>query len=323
MAHIYPLICNYKSLSIPFVFYFIYLYQFLDTPHDPTTPWNESTNETYEFEDQIENSDNISQIPEFFTESSSFKNYLLEDTADKNIVKDCKDMKRSDSGEGDSCTFDVVSDLLSEDNQENVVADQKEDNYDIYTKNSESVFITGSITIDNESVVEDDITETNDVKEGIQDDECTADNLRINKTRDTPEQKSKQEEAIDILTEEKESNTFAQENVASTDSDENVLTEEDHSSILSKDSSLDPLDTNKEIEKNENVDESSSGSTSASSTVTSSFGVWDVNPVFPTEDNVVSSDNEEEMLPSDEKKGKKRSRKRSKALRQSSNEKEE
>ena len=122
------------------------------------------------------------------------------------------------------------------------------------------------------------------------------------------------------------SNDIVQDYVQSDQIDENSATVEDEQSSISSQESI--IETNKDISAHvdNGDDEVSSGSTSkegslSPNTAASTFGVWDVKPVLTTEDDIVSSEKEEQPL--EEKKSKKRSRKRNKALREKSDELED
>ena len=101
--------------------------------------------------------------------------------------------------------------------------------------------------------------------------------------------------------------------------------DDDESSISSQET---PINITVDTIKDDNQDADSSNSSSSTSvktpttmTVTSTFGVWDVKPIISSSDeDLVSSEKDDK--PVEEKKGKKRNRKRNKALRPQSNEKD-
>ena len=216
----------------------------------------------------------------------------------------------------------------------------------------ESVAISGEITMcDNDEVIvestNDQLGESNDDNEDEGEPIDASRNIKLDDTvipntvESTPEHENESDiseddtatkpildaQNIDDMDSDKNiSNDKVHDYVQSGQIDENSATVEDEQSSISSQESI--IETNKDISTHidNGDDEVSSGSTSkegslSPNTAASTFGVWDVKPVLTTEDDIVSSEKEEQPL--EDKKSKKRSRKRNKALREKSDELED
>ena len=216
----------------------------------------------------------------------------------------------------------------------------------------ESVAISGDITMcDNDDVIvestNDQLGESNDDNEDEGEAIDASRNITLDDTvipntvESTPEHENESDiseddtatkplldaqNVDDMDSDKNKSNDIVHDYVQSDQIDENSATVEDEQSSISSQESI--IETNKDISTriDNGDDEVSSGSTSkegslSPNTAASTFGVWDVKPVLTTEDDIVSSDKEEQPL--EDKKSKKRSRKRNKALREKSDELED
>ena len=223
---------------------------------------------------------------------------------------------------------------------------------DITNDEIESVAISGDITMcDNDDVIvestNDQLGESNDDNEDEGEPIDVSRNMTLDDTvipntvESTPEHENESDisegdtatkplldaQTVDDMESDKnKSNDIVHDYVQSDQIDENSATVEDEQSSISSQESI--IETNKDISTHidNGDDEVSSGSTSkegslSPNTAASTFGVWDVKPVLTTEDDIVSSEKEEQPL--EEKKSKKRSRKRNKALREKSDELED
>ena len=223
---------------------------------------------------------------------------------------------------------------------------------DITNDEIESVAISGDITMcDNDDVIvestNDQLGESNDDNEDEGEPIDVSRNMTLDDTvipntvEPTPEYENESDisegdtatkplldaQNVDDMDSDKNKlNDIVHDYVQSDQIDENSATVEDEQSSISSQESI--IETNKDISTHidNGDDEVSSGSTSkegslSPNTAASTFGVWDVKPVLTTEDDIVSSEKEEQPL--EEKKSKKRSRKRNKALREKSDELED
>ena len=223
---------------------------------------------------------------------------------------------------------------------------------DITNDEIESVAISGDITMcDNDDVIvestNDQLGESNDDNEDEGEPIDVSRNMTLDDTvipntvESTPEHENESDiseddtatkplldaQTVDDMESDKnKSNDIVHDYVQSDQIDENSATVDDEQSSISSQESI--IETNKDISTHidNGDDEVSSGSTSkegslSPNTAASTFGVWDVKPVLTTEDDIVSSEKEEQPL--EEKKSKKRSRKRNKALREKSDELED